>query len=120
MRYEEWPALENVLLEESWVLEVAASRRQIAFRIEAVLLPGHEGFEHPKPDQMYCYRTGWLSIVSENMSVELSGAPPAVDAIGQMDLGHIDLFEEVDGGWMLQGDWGTVRAATLRVELELY
>lgn len=52
--------LERVLLEDSWVFDIAPSERQIAFRIEAVLLPGHSAHTDPKPGEICRYQSGWL------------------------------------------------------------
>lgn len=121
MEYSELAGLDGVLLEDSWVLDIAPSERHIAFRIEAVLLPGHPAYADPKPGEVYCFRSGWLSVASsEAVSVELSGAQPAVDASGATDLGNIDGFAEVsDDLWVLEGDWGRATVNSPRVDLVL-
>lgn len=121
MEYFDLAGLELVLLEESWVLDVAPSESQIAFRIEAVLLPGHPAFTGPKPGQQYCYRSGWLIVASsEAVSVALSGSRPAVDASGTTDLGNIDVFAEISSDlWILEGDWGQATVHWPRADLVL-
>jgi len=102
------------------VLEVAPSAGLVAFRIETVLLPGHEAFAHPRQGEMYCFRSWWLTIASEHLTADLSGAPPAVDATRARDLGHIDRFEQIENGvWALDGEWGTAMAVTPSVDLVL-
>jgi hypothetical protein len=109
----------HVLLEDSLVLEVALSEHQIAFRIEAVLLPEHQAYTDLKPGEMHCCRSGWLSFSnSQAVVVELSGAPPAIDASGATDLGHIDGVNEVENDmWVLEGDWGQATVRAPRVDL---
>ena len=121
MEYSEFGELEHVLLEESWVLQIAPSEHQVGFRLEAVLLPGHPAYTEAKPGETYGYRSGWLNIASsEAISIELSGAPPAVDASGTTDLGNIDRFAATSGDmWVLEGSWGRVTVHTPRSNLLL-
>lgn len=38
------------------MLDFSPSEHQIAFRVEAALLPGHEAYTDPKPGEAFCYR----------------------------------------------------------------
>lgn len=116
-----FPDLPGVLLEDSWVLDVAPHDQGIAFRLEAVLTPENPSYRSPRPGELHCYRRAWLSIESDaQMDIALSGARRATDAGDETDLGHIDLFRELgDGRWLLDGDWGSANVARPRVSLIL-
>ena len=118
---EAFDGLRYVLLEDSWVLQHAFSRDELAFRIEAVLLPGHALFQSPRPGEQHWYRTAWMCVrSSEPVRLELSGALPAHDANGESDIGHVEifaLFDDVDR-WVLEGDWGRAIVRHPSVSLE--
>jgi hypothetical protein len=48
--------------------------------------------------------------------------PPATDAEGDIDFGHIDSFEWGRGKLALEGDWGdmTILADEVQVEFTIY
>ncbi len=119
--HEAFADLSEVVLEESWVLEVAPAAAGLALRLEAVLTARHPSYTQPLPDEAHCYRTGWLTITSLRAAeVRLSGARPAVDATGTPDLGHIDrLAETAEGIWELDGDWGWARVDRPQIRLKL-
>ncbi len=115
---EAFPVLRDVLLEDSWVLAVWPSDTSLAFDLEAVLTPAHRDYVGPKPGEQHDYRRAHLVITSDGLRCDLSGAPPATDATGQTDLGHIDnwLVEEA-GRSLLEGGWGAATADNPSVEL---
>lgn len=119
--YERFADLSRVLLEDSWVTDLAPSESVIAFRLSVALLPGHTMYTEPEPGELHCYRTGWLSVAgTAPVTVALTGAPPAAGASGTSDLGHIDRFEETEPGvWELEGDWGTATIRAPHVTLTL-
>lgn len=116
-----FPDLAGVVLEDSWVLDVAPHARGVAFRLDAVLTPEHRNYERPRPGEARCYRRGWLTIESDaQVEVSLSGARPATDADDETDVGHIDLLHSLgDGRWSLNGDWGSVSVTRPTVRLIL-
>jgi hypothetical protein len=108
--FEAFSDLAGVYLEDSWVLEVAASDHGLSLRLETVLTPEHSLYEPSKPGEQHCYRLGWLSVRAENpMDVRVSGHRPAVDATGEPDFGHVDAFgfNATEDRWELEGDWGS-------------
>jgi hypothetical protein len=108
--YEEIAGLEDVRLEDSWVLGVYESDASLSFDLETVLTERHPEWEPPKPGEMYCYRRTAL-IFPNVRGVEWveRGTRPATDATGEEDWGHIDTFTAEDGRYELTGDWGRVR-----------
>lgn len=106
-----FPDLAGLVMEESWVLEVSPSDRAVSLRLEAVMTDEHPRFRPVARGEQHSYLSGWLTLRSdEPVEVELSGAPPALDATGETDLGHIDRLEQIDAeAWEAEGDWGLVR-----------
>jgi len=119
--YEEFSDLVGVVLEESWVLEVALATAGLALRLDAVLTRDHPQYVEPGPGEAHCYRTGWLTVSSsEPVEIRLSGAAPAIDATGTPDYGHVDTFgQDSEDRWELEGDWGYARVHGPRVSLDL-
>ena len=107
--WEAFSDLAGVYLEDSWVLEVAATAHSLSLRLEAVLTPEHPLYEPPKPGEQHCYRSGWLRVgAADLIDLRLSGSRPAVDASGEPDFGHVDTFvpNTAEDRWELEGDWG--------------
>jgi hypothetical protein len=105
--------LSAVYLEDSWVLEVSATGRAIQFVLDGVLTPEHPQYRRPNPGEQYCYRRAVLDLASDDpIEFMPRHAPPAVDATGEPDYGHVDAFEGIDRdgnpAWKLSGDWGFV------------
>jgi hypothetical protein len=120
MQYHEaFSDLAGVHLEDSWVLELAPSDDGLALRLETVLAPQHPLYEAPKPGEQHCYREAWLTVRADQIEVRLSRSPPAPDASGELDLGHVDafVFNPADDSWELEGDWGHARAGQPEVRL---
>jgi hypothetical protein len=119
--YEAFSDLVGVVLEESRVLEVAPATAGLALRLYAVLTRDHPLYAEPVPGELYCYRTGWLTVSSrEPVEIRLSGAAPAIDATATPDYGHVDAFgQNSEDDWELEGDWGYARVHDARVSLDL-
>lgn len=119
--YEAFSDLAGVVLEESWVLEVAPSAAGLALRIEVRLTPDHPRYGEPALGEMGCYRTGWLWVhSSEPVETRLSGTRPTLDPDGASDYGNVDsLVQSSEGAWTLDGDWGHAQVRDPQVRLEL-
>lgn len=107
--FDAFAALRGVYLEDSYVLGIAQSAVAVEFELDAVLTPEHPRHRPPRAGEQHCYQRGLLRLRSAGgLRLLLSGAPPAVDAAGEADLGNIDTMEPVgvDGTWQLRGDWG--------------
>lgn len=119
--YTAFEDLEDVYLEDSWVLRLAAAESSVAFTLEAVLGIGHSEYTSPESDQQYCYRTATLLLCSDTpITYELSGQRPHIDPDGSTDLGNIDTFEALGRDtWRLTGDWGRITITNPKVTLTL-
>jgi hypothetical protein len=114
--HEAFSDLAGVYLEDSWVLELAQTDHELAFRIDAVLTPAHPGYEPAKPGEQHCYRRGWLRVRGDQIDTHLSGSSPATDATGEEDYGNVDafVFDPTNDHWLLEGDWGPPASMTRR------
>lgn len=118
-QYWERLELEQIYLEDSYVLSIEQSTNVFEFKMELVLRENHPLYEAPTPDEQYCYRQGTLTFrdVTEVRWLERRNAI-SMDARGQADMGNIDALYEEAGWFKLQGDWGKVqiRAGGLDVQ----
>jgi hypothetical protein len=118
--YSQLPHLSNVLLEESYVLDIEIHPGFIKFKMEFVLTSDHPEYTEPPPTERYCYRRGLLSFDGVIRCLwSDQGAPPATDATGETDYGNIDAFR-VDGSfYSLEGDRGSMDVVASGVEIRL-
>ena len=109
--YEELPGFEHLYLEDSWVLGVHESGDELRFDIEVVLTENHPDWLPPKLGELYAYKRVALVFRKprEVTWLERMTGPPAVDASGEIDYGHIDVFRWAGSTFDLQGEWGRVR-----------
>lgn len=118
--YVEISQLREVLLEESYVLDIAATPGAVRFELDLVLTPDHAEYRPPAPGEQYCFRRG--SLVFKGVTRLLwsnSGNPPAVDSSGEEDYGQIDSFEWDDSGALLEGGWGRMEIVSSIIEVAL-
>ena len=123
--HEEFADLSAVVLEESWVLRVDDSTRQLRMVLDLVLTPDHPGYGPPRPGEMYCYRRGTLVVDSDTaVHVRQSTRPPTIDPTGETDRGNVDTFgPATDLGadvWELTGEWGEALIRRPRVRVEFH
>ena len=117
--YEELNGLAEIVLEESHVLGVAAQPGELTFEVDFALTQG------TRPTPATAERDGMLSprhpALRRGRAPRLgrSGSPPAIDASGESDFGHIDSFEWEDGRYVINGDWGRIEATAGAVEVGL-
>lgn len=117
-----FPGLAGVVLEDSWVLDVDVCATVVVFTLDAVLTPEHPAYRLARPGEMHCYRRAMLTVRSDAaVHVRRSLAPPARDAAGELDYGHIDTLQlAVDHGpevWELTGAWGEALVRQPRIDL---
>ena len=122
--HEVFASLANVILEDSWVLNVAASLTQLTFVLDVVLTQSHPDYSPPQSGKARCYRRGTLTVESDAaVFLHWSLLPPATDGSGELDYGNIDTFCPVsdlgDEVWELSGSWGEAVARKPRVRVEL-
>ena len=119
--YEELEGFGGYVLEESYVLEVIARTGAVSFRLDVVLTEEHPEYVAPGPDEYLSYPDGHLEFGGvTDLEWTGQGAPPATDASGEIDYGHIDTMTWDSGLFELQGDWGAMRvwAASAQVVLD--
>jgi hypothetical protein len=115
-----FPLLSNVVLEESWVLRFRVSGTTVTFDLDAVLAGDHPPYRPPPPEQLYTTLRARLTITGRTLTFQPSYAPPAIDATGIPDCGHVDTFQSVDAAgtmWELTGDWGRIVVADPQVSI---
>ncbi len=52
--------LEDVYLEDSWVLDIVARPGTVRFDMDFVLRESHGSYHAPTPGEQYCYKRGRL------------------------------------------------------------
>lgn len=119
--HDAFESLTDVLLEDSWILHIEKSSIALVFSMEIALTPDHIRYKIPEPGEQHCYCNGQLTIASASpITFEGFGFPAAVDATGERDYGHIDVFAPKKGDvWELAGDWGKVEIVSPDVSLVL-
>lgn len=109
-QYYELSDLEEVYLEDSYVLNIEETSSLVEFSIEVVLREGHPRYHSPLPGEQYCYEKAKLRFPNPT-KVTWSGREKAhafADASGKTDYGNIDEFLVEEGNFHLAGDWGSV------------
>lgn len=118
--YTEIDGLEDIVLEESWVLGLKATPGQLVFKVDFILTTDHPLYRPPAPGTMWYTRRGELRFQTvKSLQWSDQGAPPAEDANGVIDYGHIDSFEWKPGCYRLEGDWGFMEVAAGDVEVTI-
>jgi hypothetical protein len=116
--YAELPGFAGFLLEESYVLDIEAHPARIRFVLDLVLTVDHPQYADPAEGEQCCYRRGELLFEGVTRFVwGDQGRPPAHDANGETDFGHIDTFEWDEAGFLLDGGWGRLEILADRVNV---
>lgn len=118
--YVELAELRNILLEESYVLDIECHPGSIEFTMDFVLTKGHIAYRTPKANEQFCYRRGRLLFNRVTRSTWAGqGAPPSSDITGELDWGNIDSFSWDDEKFALEGTWGVMEVAAEGTSVEL-
>lgn len=118
--YTDIPGFAELVLEESFVLDISATPTRLVLCVEFALTPEHPAYAPPPPNENEAYRRGEIRFLGVRRLVwEGQGAQPATDASGERDYGHIDDLRWDDGVYELAGDWGEITLEAERVEVEL-
>ena len=118
--YTEIPGFESVALEESYVIDICATPGILRFELELALTPDHPAYAAPPPEESECFRRGQIRFEGVKRLVwKGQGAPPATDATGEADRGHIDNFQWDEKTFSLEGDWGQINLLAAKVYIEL-
>lgn len=112
--------LREIVLEDSYVLGICATPGCLRIEGEFVLTPEHPLYAPPSADENACYARGHITFAGVRRLVwENQGAPPAVDANGELDYGHIDHLRRDSDMFELEGDWGRICVSAPSVRLVL-
>ncbi len=112
--YSKLPPLENIYLEDSWVLKIDESSDSITFTLDAVLTEAHSNYSPPKAGEQYCYRRAVLEFtgITEFQWHDKDLTKVTIDASGTQDHGNIDTLGILGNGYYLAGDFGQVKLVT--------
>lgn len=114
--------LPGVILEDTWVLGWNQSGHSLRFDVEASLWPGHPNYESPKHGEWACYKHAELTfegVTSVRGLRDVNSVPSTTDPDGSKDFGSIDALSEVEGGFLIVGDFGEVHVCASAVALRL-
>ena len=118
--YTDLPGLEEIVLEESYVLAVRAEPATVVFEVDFVLTQKHPEYVRPPATERECFHRGFLRFLKvESLVWGDQGLQPAVDASGELDYGHIDSLTTGQRTFWLEGDWGRMEVCAGMLELEL-
>ncbi|HEX2268697.1 MAG TPA: hypothetical protein VHH35_04145 [Pyrinomonadaceae bacterium] len=105
--YYQLEGLEQVYLEDSYVLDLRTEPTSVEFLLRAVLTEEHPLYMSPLPGEQYCYRSALLRFSDvERVEWMEKSIVPSTDATGAVDYGNIDEFYFAGGHYYLSGDWG--------------
>ena len=118
--YYEFPSLEHVYLEDSYVLDIQTEPDAVEISVETVLTENHPEYSDPPPNEQYCYRNGRICFrnaksitwVKKNMIL-------MPDLVGPPDYGNIDVFYFSEGSYHLNGEWGELEIVSSEPLFEL-
>jgi hypothetical protein len=109
INYYELPDLENIYLEDSYLLNIRIRDGNIELIVEAVLLENHPLYSPPLPGEQYCYRNITISFPRPKV-YNLVTKEPIVRSIPRNeiinDFGNIDEFYRTNNLYYLKGEWG--------------
>ena len=118
--YTDLRELAEIVLEESYVLGIKAEPGTMTLDMDFVLTPNHPSYSPPPSSEWACFRRGTLRLVGvRRLTWTDQGQPPALDASGERDWGHVDTFEWDEGRFVLAGDFGSLEAEAEKVEAAL-
>jgi hypothetical protein len=108
--YPRFPGFENVILEDSHVLDILVRPAVLLLKLDVLLLPGHPEYRLPAPGERACFRqaTVVFSSIRELHWTGQSVITPAIDASGTTDYGSVDSLTSVDDSYRFLGDWGEI------------
>jgi hypothetical protein len=113
--YTRFDGFENLYLEDSFVLDVAARPGRLTISAELILTEGHPDYREPRSDERYCMRDGVIEFASvRSLRWTGQGIPPSTDASGSIDYGSIDALHLSEGVIHIEGDFGQIEMESAR------
>ncbi|MGW1126403.1 hypothetical protein [Streptomyces sp. NPDC002526] len=105
------PGCENVVLEDSYVLDIAVHPGLLTLKLDLLLLPRHPRYRTPLPGERACFRPATV-VFSSVRTLHWTGqsvVKAAIDASGSADYGSIDALTALDeDSYKILGDWGEI------------
>ncbi len=115
LNYDALPGLEDVLLEDSFVREIAEEPGALRFTLMAALGLSHPFFQPPPSNVRHCFVPATLCFYEAVWRWHERSTLRFTDAIGAVDLGNIDAFTAPpEGGYRVGGDFGTIEITRSR------
>jgi len=116
------PLFDGVMIQDTWVLGWHHEPGRLVFDVEASLWPGHPDYEPPRPGEWTCYKPAQLvfdGVQAVEGLLETAVAPRGTDADGSQDFGSLSELKAEPGGYVIAGDFGTVRIKADSIKLEI-
>ena len=113
--YSEPATLHDILLSDSYVMNIVQSETAFRFRLIAALTPNHPKYSQPRPNEHHCYMDGNLVFKDARSVTWLKKTNVEyTDPEGDPDHGNIDSLIWSDGEYYVEGAWGQVSIETCR------
>ncbi len=108
INYTHLPDLNEIVLEESWVLAITVKACHVRFAIEAVLTDSHPLYEPHHTGEQFCYKKSIWEFQDVRSVVWTMRNKPAIDANGEYDYGHFDEVNIEPPSYTILGDFGAM------------
>ena len=99
-------------LNDSFVLNWELKKNCLTFEIEASVWPESEFYSEPKGNEHTCYRASIL-LIKNIEAVEglksMESVRATIDLDGTKDYGNIDVLETNKDGYLIVGEFGSVK-----------
>lgn len=107
--YFEIDDLEDLYLEDSFVLNITEKADELKFEVDFVLTENHPLYSLPAATEQYCYKKGVLLFMGVSLAIwEDRSRKHFVDKNCEVDYGNIDCFNFSGKIFKLSGDWGAI------------
>ena len=112
--------LQDVYLEDSWILSINATPGRLEMVLDVVLRESHPDYRDPLPGEQYCYKRGSLvfSTVRELHWTAQGKARSTTDANGERDYGSLEVLQFDDTLWSMDGDFGEISVISMPPRIE--
>ncbi|BEV10448.1 hypothetical protein ATDW_09440 [Asticcacaulis sp. DW145] len=119
--FETCVALQDIYLEDSYVLGIAEQDPDLIFLLDAVLTESYPAYEPPPSESYNCFKRLALRFEAiadlDWRALRLRKAFSA-DADGEVDYGNIDTLLLTGNSAHIQGSWGEVELTFSRITVE--
>lgn len=117
--YYEWSGLEEIYLEDSFVLDIIESADTLCFIVDAVLTEKHVLYETPLPTVQYCYKKAKITFANVQQVKWLEKTMrPTTNVDGSVDFDNIDYFYSKGDVYSLGGSWGELEIISSPVQFQ--